>query len=51
MSIKKEIDNFFDKVLVMDKNEDLKMNRLILLKEIVQLFSEIGDLSKIVVEG
>jgi glycyl-tRNA synthetase beta chain len=41
------INNFFDKVLVMDKNEEIKSNRLSLLKEVRDLASSFGDLSKL----
>ncbi|MEK6680727.1 MAG: glycine--tRNA ligase subunit beta [Nitrospirota bacterium] len=48
--IKKEVDTFFDKVLVMDKDERLKANRLGLLKQIGILFNNIADFSRIVTE-
>ncbi len=48
--LKKEVDAFFDKVLVMDKDEKLKGNRLSLLSEIGLLFNIIADFSKIVTE-
>ncbi|MEK6656854.1 MAG: glycine--tRNA ligase subunit beta [Nitrospirota bacterium] len=48
--LKKEVDAFFDKVLVMDKDEGVKGNRLSLLKEIGLLFNIIADFSKIVTE-
>ncbi len=48
--LKKEVDAFFDKVLVMDKDEKLKGNRLGLLKEIGLLFNIIADFSKIVTD-
>jgi glycyl-tRNA synthetase beta chain len=41
------INNFFDKVLVMDKNEEIKMNRLSLLSEIWRTVSTIADFSKL----
>lgn len=49
-TLKKEVDAFFDKVLVMDKDEMIKGNRLSLLKEIGLLFNIIADFSKIVTE-
>jgi len=49
--LKKDIDNFFDKVLVMEKNESLMKNRISLLNNIKNLFFKFGDLSKIVIEG
>ncbi|MFH1026154.1 MAG: DALR anticodon-binding domain-containing protein, partial [Nitrospirota bacterium] len=41
------VNNFFDKVLVMDKNEEIKMNRLSLLNEIWKTVSTIADFSKL----
>lgn len=40
--------NFFDKVLVMDKDEKIKNNRLNLLSELASKFNSICDFSKIV---
>lgn len=42
------IDRFFDSVLVMDKNEEIRLNRLSLLKEIWLLVSSLADISKLV---
>jgi len=42
------ITEFFDKVLVMDKDEKIKQNRLNLLYTIKKKFSQIADFSKIV---
>ncbi len=42
------IDNFFDKVMVMDKDENLRRNRLALLKSIDTLLCNVADFSKIV---
>jgi len=42
------INNFFDKVLVMEKNEKLRDNRLALLLKIKKLFMRFGDLDQIV---
>ncbi|HBT20274.1 MAG TPA: glycine--tRNA ligase subunit beta [Peptococcaceae bacterium] len=42
------IDNFFDEVMVMVDDEKIRENRLALLKNISQLMSSVGDLSKIV---
>ncbi|NLO90061.1 MAG: glycine--tRNA ligase subunit beta [Clostridia bacterium] len=44
------IDNFFDEVMVMVEEEKLRENRLALLKNISQLMSCVGDLTKIVFE-
>ncbi|MBS3970399.1 MAG: glycine--tRNA ligase subunit beta [Clostridia bacterium] len=46
-SIKLYIDEFFEKVMVMDKDEDVKNNRLALLKTIVNYLNPFGDLSKL----
>jgi len=41
------INGFFDKVLIMDKNEEIKQNRLSLLKTIQQLALQIADFSRL----
>ncbi len=41
------VNNFFDKVLVMDKREEIRLNRLALLKEIWTVVSAIADFSKL----
>lgn len=41
------INTFFDKVMVMDKQEEIKTNRLALLKAIWELLSLMADFSKI----
>lgn len=41
------INNFFDRILVMDKREDIKSNRLTLLKEIWTMASLFADFSKL----
>lgn len=41
------INKFFDKVLIMDKDEKIKQNRLSLLKSIHQLALQIADFSKL----
>ncbi|MFH1784323.1 MAG: glycine--tRNA ligase subunit beta [bacterium] len=50
VSLRKPIDEFFDNVMVMDKDEAVRENRLALLSEIVGLFLKVADFSKIVVE-
>ena len=45
------IDNFFDKVMVMVDDENLRANRLALLQTVVKEFSTIADFSEIVTEG
>lgn len=42
------ISDFFDKVLVMDKDEEIKLNRINLLNSVKQKFSVIADFGKIV---
>jgi glycyl-tRNA synthetase beta chain len=45
--MKKPIDEFFDKVMVMVEDEKIRNNRLALLNEIGQLFLKIADFSKL----
>jgi len=45
--LKDPVDKFFDNVLVMDKDERLRLNRLALLWEIRDLFFTVADFSKI----
>ncbi len=45
--LKGAVDSFFDSVLVMDKDESIRRNRLALLTRIQRLFSRIGDFRKI----
>jgi len=42
------VDEFFDRVLVMDKDEDIRKNRVALIKKIGISFNQVADLSKIV---
>ncbi|MDZ4384740.1 MAG: DALR anticodon-binding domain-containing protein, partial [Nitrospirota bacterium] len=49
--LKPKVDLFFDKVLVMDKDMNLRNNRLSLLNEMKGLFLELADFTQIVVEG
>ncbi len=46
-TLKEPVDKFFEHVLVMDENEDLKKNRLSMLWEIRDLFFRIADFSKL----
>jgi len=46
-SLKDDVDNFFDGVMVMDDNEALKNNRLALLAQLRGLFLNIADLSRL----
>ena len=48
--LSKTVDTFFDKVMVMAKEEDLKKNRLSLLAELKEVFLTIADFSQLVVE-
>jgi glycyl-tRNA synthetase beta chain len=50
VSFKESIDSYFDKVFVMDKDEEVKNNRLALLKKIKDMFLVYGDFSKIRIE-
>jgi len=47
----KIVDTFFDEVLVMDKDEKIRNNRLNLLKKVVDLYSKLADFSLIIVEN
>ncbi len=51
LSLRKEIDTFFDKVLVMCEDKALQKNRLALVHYIHTLFLKFADLSRIVIEG
>ncbi len=50
VEIKESVDAFFDNVMVMDKDNAVRINRLRLLKQISLLFSDIADFSKLVVK-
>ncbi len=47
-SLRKPVDAFFDRVMVMDKDAEVKNNRLALLAGITGLFSRIADFSRLV---
>ncbi|MCE9674297.1 glycine--tRNA ligase subunit beta [Paraclostridium bifermentans] len=47
-SLRPAIDNMFDSVMIMDKDEAIKNNRLAILKQIYDIMLNICDLSKIV---
>ncbi len=49
--VRPAIDKFFDKVMVMVDDDDLRANRLALLQSVVKEFSTIADFSEIVTEG
>ncbi|RJQ55908.1 MAG: glycine--tRNA ligase subunit beta [Nitrospiraceae bacterium] len=48
LELEKPINTFFDSVLVMDKDEKIKNNRLALLFSVKSVFDSLGDFSKIV---
>lgn len=50
-ALRPSVDAFFDHVMVMDKDEKIRFNRLSLLAEISALFHKIADFSKIVTAG
>ena len=50
-SLRPAIDKFFDKVMVMVDDDNLRANRLALLQTVVKEFSTIADFSEIVTEG
>jgi glycyl-tRNA synthetase beta chain len=49
LTLRTAIDRFFDKVLVMTDDENMKSNRLALLQYVKSLFMKIADLSEIVI--
>ncbi len=51
LGLRAAIDRLFDDVLVMDKDEKLRANRLRLLGYVRSLFRRLADLSRIVLEG
>jgi glycyl-tRNA synthetase beta chain len=51
VTLKPNVDRFFDEVMVMCENERVRLNRLGLLKGVAALFRRIADFSKIVTEG
>jgi glycyl-tRNA synthetase beta chain len=46
-SVRPALDAFFDKVLVMAEEEDLKANRLALVKSLASLFAGLADFRQI----
>ena len=50
-TIRPQVDAFFDKVMVMDPDPEIRKQRLLLLTLIVHGFSSIADFSKIVTAG
>jgi glycyl-tRNA synthetase beta chain len=51
VTLKSDIDKFFDTVMVMVKDKELKENRMALLRKISKSFLTTADLSKIVMES
>jgi glycyl-tRNA synthetase beta chain len=50
-SLRPKVDLFFDKILVNDKDEKIRQNRLALLSSLLSEFSTIADFSEIVTQG
>lgn len=50
-SLRPKVDLFFDKILVNDKDEEIRRNRLALLNSLLTEFSTIADFSEIVTQG
>jgi glycyl-tRNA synthetase beta chain len=50
-ALRPHVDRFFDNVMVMDKDDQVRFNRLSLLADISSLFHQIADFSKIVTTG
>ncbi len=48
ISIKDSVDAFFDSVMIMDENMDIRANRLAMLSNIRTTMESVADLSKIV---
>ncbi len=51
IELRSPIDRFFDEVLVMDKDERIRANRVSLLSVVAHLFRKLADLSQVVLEG
>jgi len=47
VDFRRKVDNFFDKVLIMDKIEEVKNNRLNLVNKVYGIYLMIADFSKI----
>lgn len=47
LSVKVSLDSFFDKVLVMTEDPNVRDNRLNLIKSLVSLFEDVADLSQL----
>ena len=51
IELKAPVDQFFEDVLVMAENEDVRNNRLALLRDLRTLFHSVADISRIKVDG
>lgn len=49
--LKNPVNNFFDSILVMDKEPEIRGNRLALLLSVKRIFDSLGDFSKIIADG
>jgi len=49
-SLKDPVDTFFNDVMVMDENPELRANRIALLRELHGLMNRVADISKLAVE-
>ena len=50
-SLKGVIDKFFDNVMVMAKEEDIRKNRIALLQRLKKLFERVANFEKVPVKG
>jgi glycyl-tRNA synthetase beta chain len=50
-TLREDVDRFFDKVMVMDEDPNIRANRLALLQTLLENFSTIADFSEIVTES
>ena len=50
-SIRSEVDAFFEQVMIMDPEPEVRLGRLRLLRALVEFFSHIADFSEIVTAG
>jgi len=50
-TLRPQVDGFFDQVMVMDPDAEIRRGRLALLASIVKSFSGIADFSEIVTAG
>jgi glycyl-tRNA synthetase beta chain len=49
-SLRNVVDNFFDNVMVMDKNRSVRINRLAFLQKVRNLFLQVADISRLQME-